>query len=377
MEQSSPLKDNFGYLTDNKLDVHKLVHSARNLITLSHPVIVVLKTLQKLVRWEFRSTLITILLVSNISCFFLAPLYSTLGIFLIWFVFLILGVSNRKSKVLIKVFPSPLQHESSYNELNHHERMQELRLLLILMDETVGWSSNALMSFYSILKWEDRNFSFKCYTVVFFIILFLFLLPMRIFVVLIIDLVFFYHPIKRCFGRKTRVSESVSEIKSPSSSPQHIHKHAAQSEDTISQSSDLQAEPCTDSEGSEKLPDDSSSCDELQDINMSENLTQPVTENKTGTNIKAAGMVSRLLELKKRRQIEKCTRCEVVFSAILKRRHICSHCGNHFCSRCCSYKVPRSSFGATAPAAQTETVAVCFSCYSILMVATNKKDKAS
>ena len=28
-------------------------------------------------------------------------------------------------------------------------------------------------------------------------------------------------------------------------------------------------------------------------------------------------------------------------------QRLCSHCGNHFCSKCCSHKVPRSLFGAT------------------------------
>jgi len=28
-------------------------------------------------------------------------------------------------------------------------------------------------------------------------------------------------------------------------------------------------------------------------------------------------------------------------------QHVCSSCGNHFCWRCCSCKVPRSIFGAT------------------------------
>jgi len=31
-------------------------------------------------------------------------------------------------------------------------------------------------------------------------------------------------------------------------------------------------------------------------------------------------------------------------------QRLCSHCGNHFCSRCCNYKVTRSMFGATGKA---------------------------
>uniref|UniRef100_A0A096M2Y9 Protrudin n=1 Tax=Poecilia formosa TaxID=48698 RepID=A0A096M2Y9_POEFO len=60
-----------------------------------------------------------------------------------------------------------------------------------------------------------------------------------------------------------------------------------------------------------------------------------------------------------------CSSCSAVFSVLKKRRN-CSNCGNSFCSRCCSSKVPRSFMGATAPEAQRETVFVCAACYSFL-----------
>uniref|UniRef100_H3D999 Protrudin n=1 Tax=Tetraodon nigroviridis TaxID=99883 RepID=H3D999_TETNG len=60
-----------------------------------------------------------------------------------------------------------------------------------------------------------------------------------------------------------------------------------------------------------------------------------------------------------------CSSCGAVFSVLKKRRN-CSNCGNSFCSRCCSYKVPRSYMGATAPEAQRETVFVCAACSSSL-----------
>ncbi|XP_063120747.1 protrudin isoform X4 [Rattus norvegicus] len=41
-----------------------------------------------------------------------------------------------------------------------------------------------------------------------------------------------------------------------------------------------------------------------------------------------------------------CAGCAATFS-VLKKRRSCSNCGNSFCSRCCSFKVPKSSMGAT------------------------------
>ncbi|XP_014380248.2 protrudin [Alligator sinensis] len=75
--------------------------------------------------------------------------------------------------------------------------------------------------------------------------------------------------------------------------------------------------------------------------------------------------VSRLTERLRKRcpsnNFGSCTGCAATFS-VLKKRRSCSNCGNSFCSRCCSYKVLKSSMGATAPEAQRETVFVCAPC---------------
>ncbi|XP_006831284.1 PREDICTED: protrudin isoform X3 [Chrysochloris asiatica] len=79
--------------------------------------------------------------------------------------------------------------------------------------------------------------------------------------------------------------------------------------------------------------------------------------------------VSRLTERLRKRyptnNFGSCTGCSATFSVLKKRRN-CSNCGNSFCSRCCSFKVPKSSMGATAPEAQRETVFVCASCNQTL-----------
>ncbi|XP_076845524.1 protrudin isoform X2 [Brachyhypopomus gauderio] len=61
-----------------------------------------------------------------------------------------------------------------------------------------------------------------------------------------------------------------------------------------------------------------------------------------------------------------CSSCASAFS-VLKKRRYCTNCGVSFCSRCCSYKVFRSSMGATAPEAQRETVFVCSPCNKSLI----------
>uniref|UniRef100_A0A8C8R6D1 Protrudin n=1 Tax=Pelusios castaneus TaxID=367368 RepID=A0A8C8R6D1_9SAUR len=80
--------------------------------------------------------------------------------------------------------------------------------------------------------------------------------------------------------------------------------------------------------------------------------------------------VSRLTERLRKRypsnNFGSCTGCAATFS-VLKKRRSCSNCGNSFCSRCCSYKVPKSSMGATAPDAQREMVFVCAPCNQALV----------
>jgi len=61
-----------------------------------------------------------------------------------------------------------------------------------------------------------------------------------------------------------------------------------------------------------------------------------------------------------------CRGCDTSFGYILNRRHYCRHCGDHFCASCCNRYVPRYFFGATAPAAKTETVMVCLRCFEYL-----------
>ncbi|KAI8479702.1 Zinc finger FYVE-type containing 27 [Branchiostoma belcheri] len=103
-----------------------------------------------------------------------------------------------------------------------------------------------------------------------------------------------------------------------------------------------------------------------EDTGSDENLERKERISRTGQ-LKTR-VVSKLAEFRNRNKAlpTNCTLCNAVFHSVLKRRRYCRHCGNHFCSRCCHEKVPRSVFGATAPAASRETVVVCNICYNVL-----------
>nr|XP_006114825.1 protrudin [Pelodiscus sinensis] len=81
---------------------------------------------------------------------------------------------------------------------------------------------------------------------------------------------------------------------------------------------------------------------------------------------KVSRLTERLGQRPPRHNLGSCTGCTATFS-VLKKRRSCSNCGNSFCSRCCSYKVPKSFMGATAPDAQREMVFVCALCNQALV----------
>ncbi|XP_077114427.1 protrudin isoform X2 [Ranitomeya variabilis] len=108
--------------------------------------------------------------------------------------------------------------------------------------------------------------------------------------------------------------------------------------------------------------DDVSQCLSEYELNMQDN-------GFLSRNDALRNKVSKLTEKLRKRyptnNFGTCNGCNATFSVLKKRRN-CSNCGNGFCSRCCSYKVPKSLMGATAPDAQRETVFVCALCNQAL-----------
>lgn len=390
--ETSLLRKYFVHLQNNQLDIRRLVCRARSILILAKPLISIVEICQKVARWEHCWATISFLFVCNVGCLLLSPVYMTLAAMLVLFGFFGVGLSHRKHRVLAKAFPSLSKLSCNDEELDHHECMQEFHLLLVIVDDSMRRCSSVLLKFYSLLKLEDWNFSIKCYAVMFGALLFLFLFPLRFFLVLLTDFVIVHQPVRNWLAYRNRHwSSSSSAGSSPvkgehlsplSSSPTANNKVTTQSDDAVSQSSEFQTDPGfgTDSEGSEKLHSESSSGDEASEVGSvaGDVANQAPTQNKPDIGNKGSGVVGRLLDLKKRKQgvKERCTGCGVMFTTILKRRHICINCTNYFCSRCCSYKVPRSMFGATAPAAQTETVPVCIKCYNVL-IGPDAKDKTN
>ncbi|KFQ34077.1 Protrudin, partial [Merops nubicus] len=123
-----------------------------------------------------------------------------------------------------------------------------------------------------------------------------------------------------------------------------------------------EAEPDEEFKDAIEEDDESSQCSAEFDLSLPDNGF--MSKNEV-----IRSKVSRLTERLRKRcpsnNFGSCTGCAATFS-VLKKRRSCSNCGNSFCSRCCSFKVPKAVMGATAPEAQRETVFVCALCNQVL-----------
>lgn len=320
-----------------------------------------------------------------------------------------LSICHYRYCLLKKVIPT-LEADADYNLKSHPENMRDFRILLALLENGVIQATNFFTKFYSFLKCEDLQTTIRLHLLLFTALFMLILFPLRFFLLFLLDILALLHPIKQFFNEAAPSShptptKDFSESETPYSN--FPDKSEQNTSELITEASDLQGDGslATDSECSEKLADDTDE-EAPQDALLNTFLLQPppsisnnsqpsqppppveqqpdrresplpcssTTNNSINNhstmilsrnvlNQRVPNLVEKLMELKKRaKNLEKCSGCGAVFTAILKRRHICSSCGNHYCARCCSHKVPRSKFGATAPAAQTETVAVCTRC---------------
>lgn len=124
-----------------------------------------------------------------------------------------------------------------------------------------------------------------------------------------------------------------------------------------------EAEPDEEFKDAIEEDDESSQCSADFDLSLPDNGF--MSKNEV-----IRSKVSRLTERLRKRypsnNFGNCTGCAATFS-VLKKRRSCSNCGNSFCSRCCSFKVPKAVMGATAPEAQKETVFVCALCNQVLI----------
>uniref|UniRef100_A0A8C0G1B2 Protrudin n=1 Tax=Chelonoidis abingdonii TaxID=106734 RepID=A0A8C0G1B2_CHEAB len=242
--------------------------------------------------------------------------------------------------------------------LARHEAVAEVKRFLIQLEGFLSWLCCACEGAYRVLYWESPALSSQFYGALLGSLCVLYLLPLCWVLALLNSTLFlgnaeFYRVLLEL---KATVEQSLGP-KPVASAPEPAEPDAG-GEEGGGTLVDLTPTPTSTEED-----DDVSQCSAEFDIGLPDSSV--MSKNEV-----IRSKVSRLTERLRKRypsnNFGSCTGCAATFS-VLKKRRSCSNCGNSFCSRCCSYKVPKSSMGATAPDAQRETVFVCASCNQALV----------
>lgn len=256
--------------------------------------------------------------------------------------------------------------------LTKQEAMLEIKDLLRHLDEMLSSACQSAEAIYKVLYWDDHATSSRFYGAVLIVVCLLYVAPLGWVLAGLNNVVFLWN---RDFCRVLSDLRSLFHIGQKQSlersSEEQEQGNAADQTPTPTSLEDLS--PGSIEEAEEAEPDDEfkDAIEEDDDGPLGAPEFDTVSENGfLSRNEPIRSKVSKLTERLRKRypttSTGNCSSCSAVFSVLKKRRN-CSNCGNSFCSRCCSFKVLRSTMGATAPEAQRETVFVCAACNTNLL----------
>ncbi|XP_030058761.1 protrudin [Microcaecilia unicolor] len=269
-------------------------------------------------------------------------------------------------------------------KLSRQEAVAEVKSFLIQLEGLLNMMCSNCEMVYSLLYWKNPALSFQFYGTILGSVCLLYLLPFCWVLVLLNNTLFFgtsdfcrvmrecRTALKQKSTEPVEAAPDVLDIGDGGGGGTIIDRTSTPSPTSTEDLSPGSVEEAEEVDPDEEFKDaieedeDTSQCPVEYDLGLQENgflSKNEVIRNK----------VSKLTEKLRKRyptnNFGTCNNCTATFSVLKKRRN-CSNCGNSFCSRCCSFKVPKSFMGATAPDAQRETVFVCALCNQTL----NKKE---
>ncbi|KAK7930192.1 hypothetical protein WMY93_006587 [Mugilogobius chulae] len=270
--------------------------------------------------------------------------------------------------------------------ITKQEAMMEVKDLLKHLDDLLSLACQSADAVYKVLYWDNHTTSSRFYGGLLTVVCLLYITPLGWVLTCLNSTIFLWN---KDFYRVLINLKSVFQMgpshPSEGACEEHDQSHLIESTPTPTSVEDLspgsveeaeEAEPDDDfkdaiEEGSVSLQETPLILLEEDDSGLGAPEFDAVSENGLlSRNEPIRSKVSKLTERLRKRypatSTGNCSSCNAVFSVLKKRRN-CSNCGNSFCSRCCSFKVLRSSMGATAPEAQRETVFVCATCNSSLI----------
>ncbi|XP_037585262.1 protrudin isoform X11 [Cebus imitator] len=289
-----------------------------------------------------------------------------------------------ESELMRRKYHSVRQEDLQRVRLSRPEAVAEVKSFLIQLEAFLGRLCCTCEAAYRVLHWENPVVSSQFYGALLGMVCMLYLLPLC-WVLALLNSTLFLGNVE--FFRV--VSEYRASLQRRMNPKQEEHAFESPPQPDFEGKGDLMdstpALTPTESLSSQDLTP--GSVEEAEEAEPDEEFKDAIEEDDEGAPCPAEdelalqdngflsknevlrSKVSRLTERLRKRyptnNFGNCTGCSATFS-VLKKRRSCSNCGNSFCSRCCSFKVPKSSMGATAPEAQRETVFVCASCNQTL-----------
>uniref|UniRef100_A0A8B9ZBE1 Protrudin n=1 Tax=Anas platyrhynchos TaxID=8839 RepID=A0A8B9ZBE1_ANAPL len=267
--------------------------------------------------------------------------------------------------------------------LSRQEALSQVKGFLIQLEGFLSALCCSCEAAHRVLYWENPAVSSQFYGALLGSVCMLYLLPLCWVMAILNSTLFLGNPqfyqvmkelkasIEQCLGTKPLQSAPEPAEPLPAAAPPDRTPTPTSTEDLTPGSVEEAEEAEPDEEFKDAIEenqllvledDEGSQCSADFDLSLPDN-------GFMSKNDVIRSKVSRLTERLRKRypsnNFGSCTGCGATFS-VLKKRRSCSNCGNSFCSRCCSFKVPKAVMGATAPEAQRETVFVCALCNQVL-----------
>lgn len=367
-------------------DLFNLVVSYKRIEIYLEPVRDSWDTVKYLLRWQTP-------IVSLLTCFLVNILLLTLNE-VAWFsvgalfvsIPALIGYLQELSQIDIpepelarRKYYSVRREELKKVKLTRQEAVAEFKSFLIHLEGILNLICGTCEKVYQVVHWQNPSASIQLYGLLLGSICILYLLPLCWVLAIVNSTLFlrnsdFYRVVAECKAslQQRRSSETTSlEPAQVSQEVENLTVVDRTPTPVLTTSEDLspgsveeaeEAEPDEEFKDAIEEDDDVSQCPSEYELNMQDN---GFLSRNDAIKSKVSKLTERLRKRYPANNLGTCSGCSATFS-VLKKRRSCSNCGNSYCSRCCSYKVPKSVMGATAPDAQRETVFVCALCYQAL-----------
>uniref|UniRef100_A0A8D0H4S1 Protrudin n=1 Tax=Sphenodon punctatus TaxID=8508 RepID=A0A8D0H4S1_SPHPU len=296
-------------------------------------------------------------------------------------------VRLSEPQLVRRKFHSVRREDVKKVRLSRAEAVAEVKGFLIQLEALLSRLCSSCEATYRVLYWENPRLSSWFYGGLLGSVCALYLLPLCWVLTLINSALFLGNPafyqvllqlketVEQCLGPKPLASSpepAEPEVAAAAAGGGVGGRDLPDRTPTPTSTEDLtpgsveeaeEAEPDDEFKDAIEDDDDLSQCSVDLDLGLSENGSMSKNE---AIRSRVSRLTERLRKHRPSNNFGNCASCSATFSVLKKRRN-CSNCGNSFCARCCSYKVPKAFMGATAPDAQRETVFVCGPCNQALV----------